>query len=39
VSQNAHILHICSAFETLFALLSGLIQNFQTASKQFSNTP
>ena len=33
MSQNAHILHICSAFETLFALLSGLIQNFQTASK------
>ena len=34
MSQNAHILHIYSAFETFSALLVGLIQNFNTASKQ-----
>ena len=33
MSQNAHILHICSAFETFSALLAGLIQNFNTASE------
>jgi hypothetical protein len=29
-SQNAHILHVCSAFEIFSALLSDLIQGFQT---------
>jgi hypothetical protein len=33
VFQNAHILLVCSAFETLFALISDLIQRFQTASE------
>jgi diaminobutyrate--2-oxoglutarate aminotransferase len=34
LSQNAHILHICSAFETLSALLSDLIQRFQTGANK-----
>ena len=32
VSQNAHMFHICVASETLFILLSGLIQSFNTTS-------
>jgi hypothetical protein len=33
VSQNAHILRICAAFEFLSALLSSLIQTSKTGSK------
>jgi hypothetical protein len=36
MSQNAHILPICSAFETFFAWLSGLIQSFQKGSRAVS---
>jgi hypothetical protein len=34
--QNANILYIYSAFETFSALLAGLIQTFNTASKDCS---